>query len=205
MSRTPPPEPLDSVGAGEAQTSAAIRLLDRPISDSDLAAAARLASQPEGADGRRTVGLLLFRLGTETFAVPARSLRRIATYSRPVPIPHRASGLLRGLCNIRGELVLCADLHRLLGMPERRERDPLSADADQRRMILIGPADASWVFEADELFGIERIDPASMLAPPITVERALEAFVAGLADIDGVRATVLDADRILSGLQAGLA
>lgn len=204
MSPTPPTETRASDGAGDGRTSAAIRLLDRPLSESDLAAGARLASQPMEADGRRTVGLLFFRIGPETLAVPAKSLRRITTFSRPSPIPHRASGLLRGLCNIRGELVLCADLHRLLGLPDRAERDPASADADQRRMIMIGPADASWVFEVDSLIGIERIDPAAMLAPPVTVERALEAFVTGLADIDGVRATVLDADRVLSGFQAGL-
>lgn len=185
--------------------SALLRLLDKPVSAADLAAGARDAAMPADTRARGNAGVLLFRLDEETFGISAKSLRRITTHTNPTPIPHRTSGVLRGICNIRGELILCTDLRRLLGLPKGDTAgtlDPGSADA--RRMVVIGPADAPWVFEVDSLIGVERIDTTALLPPPMTVEHALGACVAGLAEIDGVRITVLDADRVLSGFKAGM-
>lgn len=196
----PDREPAEVGHAG-----AVLRLLDKPVSVDDLAAGARSAAQPAHAGVRGSVGVLLFRLDEETLALPAASLRRSTPYTRPRPIPHRTSGILRGLCNIRGELVLCVDLRRLLGLPSRAgPADPPPAESDPRRMIVIGSADAPWVFEADALVGVERIDPGAVLPPPVTVEHAMGAFVAGLIDVEGTRATLLDADRVLAGFKAGI-
>jgi chemotaxis signal transduction protein len=52
----------------------------------------------------------------ETAAIHARFLRRVTPVVRVRPIPHRSSGAFRGLCNILGELVLCVDLHHILGL-----------------------------------------------------------------------------------------
>lgn len=184
---------------------AALRLLDQPVSAADLIAAAAGAATPTETRARGTVGVLLFRLDDETLAVPARILRRTTPFTRPTPIPHRSSVVLRGLCNIRGELVLCADLRRLLGLPTHGTGNSKTTTSDACRMVVIGPADASWVFEVDALIGIERIDPTRLRPPPLTVGHALGAFVAGLADIGGTSITVLDGERILSGFKAGLA
>lgn len=180
------------------------RLLDRPVSSADLAAGAEHAARAVRAAARGTAGVLIFRMGEEALAVAARSLRRITTHARACPIPHRTSGLLRGVCNIRGELVLCADLRRLLGLPEAAAAEGPAVDVDPRRMVMIGPAGDSWVFEVDSLVGIDRIDPGALAAPPVTVGHALGAFVAGLADIEGLRVTVLDEQRVLAGFRADL-
>lgn len=198
------PEPRGVNQAG-VEFGAVLRLLDRPVAPADLAAGAKSASVPIETRARGTTGVLIFRLGDETMALPAVFLGRITTHTRPIPIPHRTSGTLRGLCNIRGELVLCADLRRLLGLPVSDATDGgTEVKADQRRMVVIGPPDARWVFEADSLVGVERIDPAALRPPPMTVEHAMGAFVTGLADIDGTCITVLDAERVLAGFKAGI-
>jgi chemotaxis-related protein WspD len=185
---------------------ALLKLLDRPVSDADLAAgAAQAAIQPIPATCG-LIGALVFRLNDETLAIPAQFLRRITPYTKPVPIPRRSSGLFRGLCNIRGELVLCADLHRLLSLSaDSAVETPPSAASDPRRMIVIGPPDASWVFEVDSLSGMERINPAALRQPPLTVGRAIGAFVTGLTEIEGTPVTVLDGERVLAGFKGGLA
>jgi chemotaxis signal transduction protein len=181
------------------------RLLDKPVSLQDLAAGAEDAAATADSLARGTVGVLLFKLGDETLAIPAKALRRITTHTRTSPIPRRTGGILRGLCNIRGELVLCADIRRMLGLPTRDSEEKSAEGPDSRRMVVIGPADASWVFEADCLVGVERIDPGALIPAPMTVEHAIGAFVSGLAEVGGSRVTVLDADRILAGFKAGLA
>lgn len=199
-------EERDGIAANNASLGAVLNLLDRPVNPAALSAAAALAAQPAQLHSSATLGVLLFKLDEETLAVPARMLRRITPHARPSAIPHRSSGLLRGLCNIRGELVLCADLRHMLGMPPRKEADESAAAAsDQRRMVVIGPADASWVFEVDAILGVERIDPAALRTPPLTVEHAIGAFVTGLTEIDSTAVTVLDGERILAGFKAALA
>jgi len=181
------------------------RLLDRPLSDADLAAGAEWAARPADTRDRETLGLLLFRLSNETAAIPAALLRRVTPWARPTPIPHRTTGVLRGVCNVLGELVLCADLRRLLGLPALEGADAPSRSADDpRRMVVMGAADAPWAFEVDALIGFERIAKAVIRPPPITVEYASAACTAGIADIRGEPVTVLDGERILAGFKGGL-
>lgn len=182
------------------------RLLERPVTDADLALGAEWAARPAVSSEGSTIGLLLFKLGEETAALPAKMLRRVTPWARPTPIPHRQTQLIRGLCNIRGELILCADLHQLLGIPPRKPIETPATDAsDERRMVVIGSHDSPWVFEVDGLVGIERTASAGLGAPPITVELAIQDFTSGIASIRGAQVTVLDGDRVLSGFQAGLA
>lgn len=189
-----------------AHTHAILRLLDRPIVPADLDAGASLAARPAASGNRQSVRLLVLRIGGETAALPAKLLRRVTPLARTVPIPHRTTGVLRGVCNIRGELVLCADLHRLLGLPERDgATTPANAPSDPRRMVVIGPADNSWAFEVDALMGVESVDPAGYRAPPVTVEHSIGAFTVGVTEIGGRGVTVLDGERILAGFKAGLA
>ncbi|MCC6677742.1 MAG: chemotaxis protein CheW [Phycisphaerales bacterium] len=187
-------------------TDAIQRLLDRPVTAADLDAGAELAALPAEARNRRTVRYLLFRIGGETAALPAMVLRRVTPAARAVPIPHRTAGVLRGVCNIRGELVLCADLRRLLGLPAHdREVAGVDGSKDTRCMIVVGPADNSWAFEVDALMGIEGADPSEFRAPPVTVEHAIGDFTLGVTEIGGRCVTVLDSDRVLAGFRMGLA
>ena len=200
------PDNANSGSAAAGSLGAVLRLLDRSVTDVDLAAGAEGAARVAERRSRDSFGVLLFRLGKETLAVPAKVLRLTTPYTKPAPIPGRTTGLLRGLCNIRGELALCADLRRLLGLEAAAAESNVTTEAgDNRRMVVIGPAEASWAFAVDGLIGVERIDENELQAPPMTVEHAIGAFVMGLAEIDGVQVTVLDGERILDGFKAALA
>ena len=189
--------------SADHRTTALQRLLDRPVSDHDLAEAARVAAIPFEARTAKTTGVLVFRLEKELLALPAASLRRVTPVARASAIPHRRSRLLRGICSVRGELILCVDLRALLGV--NGETVQSGADTQSsRRMIVLGPPDASWVFEVDALIGIERIDAASLRSAPVTVEYASSAFVTGLADLEVGCVSVLDGGRVLRGLEAAL-
>lgn len=189
--------------AEAAHTGALMKLLDRELVADDLAGAAESAAKPPDVAELGRVGIVLFGLGEETLALPASVVRRVTPFAAPVRIPHRSSGILRGVCNVRGEIVLCADLRGLLGMPAIVNGDA-GASLEAKRTMVIGPTQASWAFEVDSLRGIGRIDHSALAPAPLTVEHALGAFVAGLAEIDGARVTVLDGERILAGFKAAL-
>jgi chemotaxis-related protein WspD len=199
------PAPRDQADTAAAPAGPPRGFLDRPLTDEDLARGADWAARPADLREGATIALLLVRLGEETVALPAKQLRRVTGYSRPTPVPHRGSAVMRGLCNIRGELVLCADLAAMLGLPARAAPGgAVQSDADPRRMVIMGPADASWGFEVDGLIGVERIPASGLGAAPVTVKYALAGYALGVADIRGERVTVLDADRVLRDFQAAL-
>lgn len=190
-----------SVHSSQSGNSGALaRLLDRPLIESDLHASTDDAAQPAETGERGRIGIALFGLGSESLALPASVVRRVTPFAPPVRIPHRSSGVLRGVCNVRGDLVLCADLRRLLGMAARAEET-----TDALRTMVIGPASAAWAFEVDALHGIGRIDPGALASAPLTVEHALGAFVLGLAEVEHRPVTVLDGERVLAGFKAALA
>lgn len=193
--------PSENEKDGAAHVGALMRLLDQPLSAEELAGAAASAAKPADAGERGRMGIVLFGLGEETLALPASVVRRVTPFAAPVRIPHRSSGILRGVCNVRGDLVLCADLRALLGMGSGQKSE---AEMESRRTMVIGPAQASWAFEVDRLKGIGRIDQNALASAPLTVEHALGAFVAGLAEVEGERVTVLDGERILAGFKAAL-
>ena len=113
---------------------------------------------------------------------------------------------MRGVCNIRGELILCADLRSMLGLPAPAAADgAVKNDADPRRMVVMGPADGSWAFEVDGVIGVERIADSGLGPAPVTVKYALAGYTLGVADIRDERVTVLDGERVLKGFQAALA
>jgi chemotaxis-related protein WspD len=198
------PGPSNSTPAQAAHADAVLRLLDRPITSAELEAGAEMAARPSDAQGKQSLRLLLFRLGDEIAALPTGALRRVTPAARASKIPHRSSGVLRGVCNIRGELVLCADLRRLLGLPEP-DAEHADASFDSRRMVVVGPAENSWAFEVDALMGVESIDPSLVREPPLTVGYSIGDFTRGLADIGGHCVTILDGERVLAGFNAGLA
>lgn len=177
-------------------------LLDRPITSAELDAGAAQAALPVDLRSSQSVRYLLFQIGEEIAALPAMTLRRVTPTARVIPIPHRSTPVLRGMCNIRGELVLCANLHRLLGLPSR---DEAAEAAETSRMVIIGPAENSWAFEVDALRGIENADPHTFRKPPVTVGRSIADFTLGVTEFGEISVTVLDGDRILAGFKAALA
>jgi chemotaxis signal transduction protein len=197
------------VNGSARRDEAILRLLDRPIGGAELEAGAEAAALPAPVRASRdqTRGLLLFRLGEETMGFPATALARVTEATRPIPIPHRTRGVFRGLCNVRGELILCADLRRLLGLPEPRSKHPgesPESGGGARRMVVVGPADARWAFEVDALVGMERVAKDRLIAPTMTVAESLRKFTEGIADVGAERVTVLDAARVLAGFEGAI-
>lgn len=199
--------PVPATGPASAPAAngeAILRLLNRPVPAADVEANSRLAAHPGDPASGQSARFLLFRIDEESAALPARVLRRVTPVARPIPIPHRTTGVLRGVCNIRGELVLCGDLRRLLGLPARDGAPRPDQSADLRRMVVLGPADDSWAFEVDALLGVESVDPGAFRAAPVTVGYSIADFTTGVADIVGHTVTILDGERILAGFKASL-
>jgi chemotaxis-related protein WspD len=186
---------------------AIFRLLDRPLDEEDVRAATLRVEQPLAVSDRDLVSLLVFRVSDELLALRAEDVVRV-THVPPIHgIPHRTSAVIRGLCNVEGELLISVSLPALLGM-KTVDSDTGAVEGDQesrRRMIVIGRQAETWAIVADEVLGLRRLEAKSFLLPPATVENARQCFTRNLAPLrDGRMVAVLDASRLDSGFKAAL-
>jgi chemotaxis-related protein WspD len=120
---------------------------------------------------RASVSVLIFRIGTEWLAVHTTALTEIASL-RPVhSIPHRRNGVVLGLTNIRGELVVCVSLRDILNI----DADGAAAKSGNAgRMLVMHGDGARAVCPVDEVHGIERFFERDLGNVPATVAGAEE-------------------------------
>ncbi len=137
-------------------------------------------------------------------AFAARDVARVQPEAPVHRIPHRSNDVIRGLCNIDGELVLTADLERLLQISTDATPADDNADQDQRRMVVIGGQGERWAFAVDAVLVVDRFDTDTFRALPVTVERALVHYAESLVPIEDGQAAILDSKRIVKGLQGAL-
>ncbi|MFM1868537.1 MAG: hypothetical protein RL591_1945 [Planctomycetota bacterium] len=144
------------------------RLLDRPLSASDLEENTRLVAQrvqeTRGTD-QGVSSILVFRVGAERLALNAEATHRVVPISPARRVPHRSNEVFAGVANIGGELLLVARLGAALG---------LSLHEKPSHFIVIGGAGARWAFAADVVEGVRRIRCAELVPPPTTVRHAID-------------------------------
>jgi chemotaxis-related protein WspD len=172
------------------------RLLDSPGSEAE-AEQDRRADAEAGRDG---LGLVIFRLGAEWLALRAQVVVEVTAVHPVHRIPHRTSGILIGLANLRGQLHLCASLHGLLGVvPQAGAR----ADADATpRMIVIRQGAESWVFTADEVLGVPRVPRRLLRNVPSTLANPTVSFSQSVLDWAGRSVGLLDEGRVFLALRS---
>lgn len=181
---------------------AILRLLDRPLSSEDLREATeRVARSPEIAD-KNIARLLVFQIGGELLACESLQVSQVVLAASVHRIPYRTNKIVRGLCSLGGELLLCADLARLL---ELSERPGTAAPAQsERRMVVLGDKRNRWVVEVDAVGGVTSVPESSIRRPPITVDAAGARYTKGLITVGNRVAALLDVERILLGFQGAL-
>jgi chemotaxis-related protein WspD len=110
------------------------------------------------------ISVVIFRVGPEWLALPTQAFQEVAE-PRPVhSIPHRRHGLLLGLVNIRGELLLCVSVGRLLGVDHNTALEKLRTYHD--RLLVVAWDGKRLVFPADEVHGIHHFHAGEAAPPP---------------------------------------
>jgi chemotaxis-related protein WspD len=153
--------------------------------------------QDEEAAPTDTRAVLLFRLGEEWLAMDVRHAVEVAPARPARRIPHRSDRLLSGLVNIRGELHLCVSLRELL------EIDSSNGVAGKTapRLLVVEHRQQRWVFQVDEVLGVQRVPLNELGAVPSTVARRPSHFTRGVFDREGKSVGLIDEDRLFEALK----
>jgi chemotaxis-related protein WspD len=173
----------------QVYSSAASKLLDAEPPADYIAHWTAHASRKRDVAERATVSVLIFRIGKEWFALQSASLTEIAGVRRIHSIPNRRNGMVLGLVNIRGELVVCVSLRGILNIE--------AVDADKRRgsserWLVMQRDGASTVCPVDEVHGVERFKTQDLGALPATVSGAAARYTCATLNWSGRTVGVLD-------------
>src|ERR1041384_406406 len=104
-------------------SAAGLQLLDQPLTpDYRREHTVHYAVEKQLTRAART-SLVIFRLGPEWLALPTPTFQEVAERRSPHTLPHRRRSVVLGLVNVRGELLICASLARLLGLESETPRD----------------------------------------------------------------------------------
>ena len=123
-----------------------------------------------------TQSVVIFRIGAEWLALPTAVFKEVATLRAVHSLPHRRSGLVRGLANVRGTLLVCVSLGDLLVLEPATEMRKDRARTLHRRLLVISREGSRLVFPVDEVHGIHRCQPRELKAVPATVAKATATY-----------------------------
>ena len=142
----------------------------------------------------QATAVVIFRVGAEWLALPSAIFREVAADRLIHSLPHRRSGALLGVVNIRGELLVCASLTHILGV------DGGIASGGTRRMLVIQEGSNRTVCPVDDVHGIERFQPQSLNQVPAILGAAALTYTRGVLSWRRRSVGVLDSDLILQAL-----
>lgn len=183
-------------------SAAAARFLDRPLSAEDRHAWTEHYAHEKRLAAPAKTSALLFRLGSEWLALPTAAFQEIAERRVLHSLPHRRLGIVLGLVNVRGELLLCASLARLLGLEVGPPTKRLRAVFD--RLLVTDWNGQRFAFPVDEVHGVHRFHQADLREPPATVARAGLHCTTGVFPWRNLAVGFLDADTIFTALNRNL-
>jgi chemotaxis-related protein WspD len=160
--------------------SAAARLLDRDLPEgylderTDTVSAQKRVVEP----GVRSV--VIFRLGLEWLSLSTGIFQEVAERNRVHKLPHHVSGVLSGLVNVRGELLLCVALDTLLGLPKSAEEKRPKEQTIKERLLVCNRGGDRLAFFVDEVHGVHRFHQREFKEVPATVAKAASSYTIGL-------------------------
>lgn len=180
-------------------------LLDIPSNPTYLTEWSAHVAAPKAPPEANTESVLIFRIGDEWLALPSTTVQEVAA-ARPIhSLPHRRSGHVLGVTNVRGELLVCVSLGTLLGLSGARTRTGAGALASPPRVLVLRGAQLRVACPVDEVQGIHRVRPADIRRPPATVANAGTTYSRAVAPWETHAVGILDETRLFAGLERSLA
>lgn len=134
--------------------------------------------------------LCTFYVGDLYFGVDVRVVQEIIRYQEMTPVP-LSSKCVKGLINLRGQIVTAVDMRVRLGLPPRPEEDlPIN--------VVLRTGDEVTSLLVDEIGDVLDLDPERFEPPPETIDDMTRALARGVFKLDGRLLLLLDPERAVS-------
>jgi chemotaxis-related protein WspD len=127
---------------------------------------------------------------------------------RPIhSLPHRRDGVVLGVTNVRGGLLVCISLAVILGSTARPEAAgaPSGRRAAVPRLLVARATAGAVVFPVDEVQGMERFRTQDLKDVPATLAQAQAAYTRALVPLGDRMVGLLDEQLLFYTVERALA
>ncbi len=184
----------------------AVGLLDGALPASQVAEWTDHFAQPKDRADVGAQSVVIFRIGAEWLALPAPVVMEVANLLPVHSLPHRRNGIVLGVANVRGQLLVCVSLGRIVGAeplapaPARGQRTTAYA-----RLLVIRRDDVRVVCPVDEVQGLHHAAARELARIPTTLARATGAYSTALIEWGDRSVGILDDQLLFYSLKRSLA
>jgi purine-binding chemotaxis protein CheW len=130
-----------------------------------------------------------FYVNQRHFGIPMMEVQEVIRQQTLTPVP-LAPNLVRGLMNLRGNLVVSIDMRRRLAMPPAEDEDSSIQIITKGTTGLVG-------LMVDQVGEVESLDPSAAEPPPGTAPQHIRDLMKAVFALEGGLLTILDGERIL--------
>lgn len=129
-----------------------------------------------------------FLLGGSYLGVDVRSVQEVLRYHPMTRVP-LTTDVIRGLINVRGQIVTAIDLRRRMQLPERtNQRLPTN--------VIVHTDDGTFSLLVDEVCDVLELNESEMQPPPDTLDAPARDLIRGVHLLEDRILVVLDTERI---------
>ena len=185
--------------------SAAGKLLNRDMPEGYRAERTDIVAAEIRTVESGTKSIVIFRVGVEWLALPTSIFQEVTEVSGIHQLPHRAGGILSGLVNVRGELILCVALDAMLGFEKRRAENGLKGQRTPERLLVCNRKGNVVAFRVNEVHGVQQYHPQDLKEVPATLAKAAATYTVGMVRWKEKTVGCLDDELLFYAFSKGLA
>lgn len=143
----------------------------------------------------KTQQLCTFFADGQFFGVPVQKVQEVIRYQEMTRVP-LVPPVVRGLINLRGQIVVAIDLRRRLGLSDRAEGQlPMN--------VIVRTDDGAVSLLVDEIGDVLEVEEDTFEAPPETLQAASRELVLGVHKLSKHLLLVLDTEKAVNGVEGG--
>jgi len=187
----------------DVYSNAGRTLLNRASPDGYNDEWTKVLAQEESQKGSNLQSSVVFRLGAEWLSLPVNLINEITLLRNIYDIPHNKNKKIRGMVNIRGELVICMSLGNLLGV-EKPEDDLIDEERSINRLIMIREENGHVVFPVSEIDGIIHYDVTKLTSAPDTIKNSAMNFINGVTTSNDKNIGCIDHASLMKNIASNL-
>lgn len=136
---------------------------------------------------RRDEQFCTFRLGGLLFGVEVLCVQEVLLTQEMTRLP-LVSSIIKGLINLRGQIVTAIDLRARLGMePLESDRVPMN--------VVVRSGDTAFSLIVDEIGDVVDVDPDAFEEPPETLTGVARELILGAYKLENQLLLVLDTEK----------
>lgn len=131
-----------------------------------------------------------FRVDRYLFGAPVTSVQEVVRHQTMTPVP-LAAPEIKGLLNLRGQIVTAIDLRRRLGLPE-------TSSGATPVHVLLSDGDGAVSLMVDQVEDVQEVSSEVIEEPPEIVAPAIRALLRGVAKRKDCLLLLLDESKAVS-------